>query len=106
ADRGEVVRGRAGNDAVEVVGEALRFHHGLASAVRAAGEVRLGFGRAVIAADDRLRDLRRAMDGEVAEVDQTLRVVECPFAVGDAALMAGVGADSRVAVVDGRAGLV
>ena len=106
ADRREVVRGRAGDDAVEIVRIALRFHHRLPSAVRAAGEVRLCFVRAVVAADDRLGDFRRAMHCEVAEIHLALEIVQRPRRVGDPALMAGIGADRRVAGVYRPAGLI
>ena len=98
-DADEIAGRRAGDDAVEVVREALGFHQRLAPAVRASEEVRTRFGRAVMAAEDRLGDFGGAMDREVAEVQLPLQVVERPGRVGDAAaLVTGIGADGGVAV--------
>ena len=106
ADAGEIGRGRAGDDAVEVVGIALRFHQRLAAAVRAAVEVRARGRGAVVAADDRLRDLGDAVDRDVAEVQLALEIVERPAGTGDAGDVTGVGAGGGVTGVDRRQRLV
>ena len=86
---------RAGDDAVVVVGIALRLHQGHAAAGRAALEIRVL--RAAIV--ERLHELlalqRHLVGGAVAEVDHLLRVADGPRAA--LILVSGVGAGGRVA---------
>ena len=68
--------GRAGDDAVEVAREALRFDEPFAAARRAALEIRVRRGPLVISRDDSLARVRREVHGTVAEIDLGLAVVE------------------------------
>src|SRR6185437_13899996 len=67
---------RADDDAVEIVGEALRLHQRLAAAVRATGEI--GALRALPGegGDDRLRVVGRLLEGAVAEIDDPFRMAQ------------------------------
>jgi len=69
-----IVRRSAGHDAVEVVREPLRFHQRLASAVRAADEVRARRAIAVEGSDHGLRVVGRFLESAEAEVDDFLVV--------------------------------
>jgi hypothetical protein len=50
----------------------------------------------------KLRSSSVLPDRQVAEVHLTLEIVVHPAGVGAATLMAGIGSDSRIPVVDGR----
>ena len=100
ADARPVVRGRPGDDAVEIVGVTLRLHHALAASARAADEVRALGVLAIELLDDRLRGLRGQVHGAMAEVELALGIVQGPAGVGAAALVTGVGACGGVAALE------
>ena len=70
---GPVVGGSAGDDTVEVVGKPLRFHEGLAAAVRTTDEVAAGGRSAVEGLHDGARLQCGFMHRAVAEIDQLFR---------------------------------
>ena len=70
----EIERRRAGGDAVEILGMALRLHESLAPAVGAADEIGATRPLAVEGRHDRLGDDRRRMHAAMGEVDPQLRV--------------------------------
>jgi hypothetical protein len=93
-------RGRgAGEDAVEVVREALRLGQPLVAALRAAVVVGVPRCATVEGGDERLRGQRREMVGPAREVDAQ-RVVGAEIAVGaaagDVALIVGGGREGAV----------
>ncbi len=102
-DAGPVVGRGGGDDAVEVLRVALRRHHRLPAAARAADEVRVVRPLVVVAPDDRLGGLRRQVDRPVPEVLLPLRVVERPARVDAAAGVPCVGPHRRVAPLQGAA---
>src|SRR5436190_848318 len=81
----EVVRPEVGrcpdDDAIVVVGEALRFHERLPAAVRASAEVGTPGTVAVEGADDRLGPLGRFVDRAIPEIDDPFRVSHGPAGV-------------------------
>src|SRR5207249_226215 len=81
----EVVRPEVGrcpdDDAIVVVGEALRFHERLPAAVRASAEVGTPGTVAVDGADDRLGPLGRFVDRAIPEIDDPFRVSQGPAGV-------------------------
>ena len=112
-DAGPVVGGRRGHDAVEVVRVALRLHHRLPAAPRAADEVGIVGRPLVVVRDDRLCGFGGQMHGAVAEVLLPSRMIECPARLDAAAGVPGVGPDRGVAALQRasavrveRAGLV
>ena len=102
-DARPVVGRRGGHDAVEVVGVALRSHHRLAAAPRAADEVVVVGRPRVVVRDDRLGGLRRQVDGAVAEVLLPLGMVEGPGGRAAGRRVPGVGPRRRVAALEGAA---
>src|SRR5207247_1268681 len=81
----EVVRPEVGrcpdDDAIVVVGEALRFHERLPAAVRASAEVGTPGTVAVEGADDRLGPLGRFVARAIPEIDGPFRVSQGPAGV-------------------------
>ena len=75
------IGGRADDDAVVVVGEALRFHECLPAAVRASAEVRAPGTVAVEGANDRLGLLGRFVDRSIPEVVHLFGVSQGPACV-------------------------
>ncbi len=84
-------RRRGRDDAVEVVREALRHHHGLAATRGAAYEVRMFIRSSVMLRDDLLCDHGDFGDGLVEKIQRSLLVLK-KAAVEHRALVAGVGA--------------
>ncbi len=84
----------AGDDAVVIVGEALRLHQALAAPERAAVEIPVVGRTCIEARDDGLGLGRHLVDGAIAEVAQA-RVVGEPAEV--AVPVAGVGRGRRIA---------
>ncbi len=95
---------RADHDAVEGGWIALRHQHALAPAGRAAHEVRVGGGTAVVPREDLLRQHRDAPDRLVGEVEARL-LVGHEGGVEHLAAMAGVGGDDREAAGERRVAL-
>ena len=87
----------------EVVRVALRCHHALPAAARAADEVRVVRRPAIVVAADRPGRLHRQVDRPVAEVLLPLGVVEGPARLEDVPGVPGVGTDGRVAAREGAA---
>ena len=84
-------RGCGRNDAVEVVREALRHHHGLAATRGAPYEIRMFIRSSVVLGDDLLCDHGDFGDGLVEKIQCSLLVLE-KAAVEPRALMTGVSA--------------
>ena len=96
-----VVRRRADEDAVVVLGEALDLHQRLAAAVRAGAEVRMLDRLAVEGADDVLRARGLQVLAAPAEVGDLLRMAGGE--VGGAADVAGIGRAAGVAAAQSAA---
>src|SRR6185503_9655787 len=95
---GPVQTRRAGDDAVEVSGVALRRNHGLASPGRAAREVGELRRLAIERVDQRLRGDRGFVHAAIGPVGDLLRILHPR---SGATLMTGIGARARVAAADG-----
>src|SRR5208283_3658675 len=94
---GPVVRGGARHDAVVVFRVPLRLHKRLATAVRASKEVRSLRFATVKTFGNRLRRGCHLVNASVAEVDNLLRMPECPCGVNRSARMPGVRAGRNIA---------
>ena len=92
-----IVGGRAGDDAVVIVGVALRFHQGLAAAVGAGAEIGPFGIVAVEGVQDGLGFHGGLVNGAIAEVGDLFGMVERPGRVGAAGVVAGVGGGGGVA---------
>ena len=76
-----VIRRRAGDDAVIVLRETLRFHQRFPAAVRTASEIGVRGSFPVIGFDDRLGRRGRLMDRTPAEIHDLLGMAESPARV-------------------------
>ena len=94
---GELVGGRAGNDAVKVVGVALGRHQGLATAGGATIEVVVAGRSALVSGNDGLSDQTGQVDGTVAVVNFGDPVVKKHGAV-IGSRVAGVGDRRGIAI--------
>ncbi len=93
------VRGRAGDDAVEVFGVAGHFHKGLPTAGGAAVPIGVLRAFAVVSGHNRFRCDDGVVYGAIAEVDDFFRMPEREHAV--AAFVAGIGGRGCVAFLHG-----
>ena len=103
---GPIVGGRAGDDAVVILGVALGFHERLAAAVGAGAEVGALRALAVEGVQDGLGFHGRFVDGAIAEVGDLLGVIERPGGIGAAGMVAGIGGGGGVVVGHGVRQLV
>ena len=71
-----VIAGISGDDALEILGKALRLHERLPAAARAAGEVRQALPHAVERGDRGFTLERRFVHRAIAEIDQLLGMAE------------------------------
>ena len=102
-----IVGGRAGDDAVVILGIALGFHQRLAAAVGARAEVGTLGSLAVEGVQDGLGFHGRFVNGAIAEVGDLLGVVERPGGIDSwRGAVTGVGAGAGVVVADGVGQLV
>src|SRR5215470_15709537 len=76
-----VVGGRSGEDAVVIIWIALRFHQGLAAAIRTTQKIGILRSFAEARADDFLGDGGHSVNRTVAEVGDLLRMAEGPGGV-------------------------
>ncbi len=100
-EMGPKVSGRAGEDAVVIVGKALGFHERLAAAVGTTGEVGVFRCIAIEGLDDRFGLDGHFVDGAIAEVGDFFGMAESPIGVDAIGSMAGVGGGSGVTVTNG-----
>ena len=98
--RGPVVGGRAGHDAVVVCGKALGFHQGLAAAVGATGEVIVRSRCAVVGGQNRFGLQRHLVNAAPAEISNLFRMMKSPSRIDAVGEMAGVGARGGVTVCE------
>src|ERR1700737_3133565 len=70
--------GSTTDDSIEIVGKALGLHQSLTASIRAAGEMRVAWLRAIESLRQRFRGFRRAMYGEISEIHLTVGIVERP----------------------------
>src|SRR5579883_1370140 len=96
-----VIGGRAGEDAVVIVGEALRFHEGLAAAVGAGTEIRMLRPGAIERRNDGFGPIGGLVDGAVAEIGNLFRMAERPLRIDGATFVAGVGAGGGISIENG-----
>src|SRR5579871_6544661 len=91
----------AGDDAVVVGGETLRFHQRLASAIGARAEVRPARRATVERLCDRFPFFGCFVNRAISEVGNLLRMPQCPTRIRTAGAMASIGRSACVAVLDG-----
>src|ERR1039458_7882148 len=94
---GPEVGGRAGEDAVEVGGEALGFHERFAPAIGAAIEIGMLRGLAVEGLNEVLGVHSGEVQGAIAEVVHLFRMMVGPARVLAVGFVSGVGASGGVA---------
>src|SRR5579863_7780038 len=87
---GPIAGRSACDDSVEILGVPLRFHQRLASAIGASVEIAARWRTAENVPNNRLRLQIRLMHSAITEINQLLRVSDCPRRAG-ATLMTVVG---------------
>ena len=71
-----LIHGRAGDNPIEIVGEALRLGKGLTTSGRAAFEIRMMRVALIVGSNDGLGRVGQQMHGPVPKVDLRLPIVE------------------------------
>ena len=96
-----IIRGRPGEDGIEIFRIALRLHEALAPSRGATVPIREARRPAVKRTNDCLRSHSHLMDGTGVEINQFFRVPECEGCVAAGALVTRVGRSGSVAFLEG-----
>src|ERR1700755_167438 len=91
---------RSGDDAIPVVGVALRSHQCLATAVRTSNVIATAGPSAVILPKEQARGVCSDLDRPVAVIDDFVGVTKRPTRVELAALVSGVGHRRSISAAD------